>query len=611
MLILLFNGQKHKDLNKYLCYNNTKTNVWRKTMAIGRISGQMLKSNLLRSGTDLAFETNLLVLDVTNSRIGIGTASPARQLHVSGTGAIRVPSGDTSQRGTAGNGDIRYNSELSQLEGYMNNAWTSLGGLIDADQDTFIKTELSADDDTLHFQTSGTDRMFIRADGTIELNNLQINDQTITGLATNADITLTPNGTGKVAVSSNMEVTGDLTVNGTTTTIDSQTLVIEDPIIQLAKNNSGGAGNTFDQGLFMNRGSDDNVSFLWDESADEFVVAVTSAEDGTTAGNVTIDSYADFKAKDIESVGGNFIGSATGITALTASGTVALNGGSFTFNEDGGNLDARFESTGETHMLFLDASEDHIGIATDTPAYTLDASGSTDAFKFPQGTTAERPTPSTGIIRFNTQEGQYEGSTDGSTWAAFATAGDVPIISKVSATGDGSTTTFTGFFATAPAGVANVMVFIDNVYQEPTENYSVSSNNITFTSAPHSGARIFAIVGFDNTALASGGVSRSETTGISYTSSATTLLSFNASTYRAAEVFIITTDSANGEYEVGKANIVHDGSNAFVTVYGLTSTSGVDLSTYSVTLAGGAVLFQAVSAGGQQTTKVQYSLSSV
>mgnify|MGYP003347447676 CR=1 FL=1 len=46
-------------------------------MAIGRISGQMLKANLLRSGTDLAFETNLLALDVSNSRVGVGTASPA------------------------------------------------------------------------------------------------------------------------------------------------------------------------------------------------------------------------------------------------------------------------------------------------------------------------------------------------------------------------------------------------------------------------------------------------------------------------------------------------------------------------------------------------------
>ena len=95
-------------------------------MAIGRISGQMLKSNLLRSGTDLAFETNLLVLDVTSSFVGIGTASPARQLHISGTGALRLPSGSSAQRGTAANGDIRYNSDNNQIEGYSAGGWKSL-----------------------------------------------------------------------------------------------------------------------------------------------------------------------------------------------------------------------------------------------------------------------------------------------------------------------------------------------------------------------------------------------------------------------------------------------------------------------------------------------------
>ena len=54
-------------------------------MAIGRISGSVLKANLTRNGTDLAFETNLLYLDVTNSRIGIGTSSPATALDVDGT----------------------------------------------------------------------------------------------------------------------------------------------------------------------------------------------------------------------------------------------------------------------------------------------------------------------------------------------------------------------------------------------------------------------------------------------------------------------------------------------------------------------------------------------
>ena len=54
-------------------------------MAVGRISGPLLKDNLLRNGVNLAFETSLLYLDVVNSRIGINTTAPAYDLDVNGT----------------------------------------------------------------------------------------------------------------------------------------------------------------------------------------------------------------------------------------------------------------------------------------------------------------------------------------------------------------------------------------------------------------------------------------------------------------------------------------------------------------------------------------------
>ena len=54
-------------------------------MAIGRISGPLLKQNLLREGVNLAFENDLLYLDVNNSRVGINTNSPQYDLDVNGT----------------------------------------------------------------------------------------------------------------------------------------------------------------------------------------------------------------------------------------------------------------------------------------------------------------------------------------------------------------------------------------------------------------------------------------------------------------------------------------------------------------------------------------------
>ena len=73
-------------------------------MALGRISGSMLKSNLTRNGVDLAFETNILYLDVTNSRVGIGLSAPSTKLHVDGTttttgliaGGLTYPTADGS-----------------------------------------------------------------------------------------------------------------------------------------------------------------------------------------------------------------------------------------------------------------------------------------------------------------------------------------------------------------------------------------------------------------------------------------------------------------------------------------------------------------------------------
>ena len=106
-------------------------------------------------------------------------------LEFQGTESIRVPAGTTAQRGTpSGSGELRYNTELGTFEGYSGSAWGSLGGIIDIDQDTYITAEATTDKDSLDFWTAGTERMSI-------------------------------NSTGAVTIS------GDLIVNGTTTTINS------------------------------------------------------------------------------------------------------------------------------------------------------------------------------------------------------------------------------------------------------------------------------------------------------------------------------------------------------------------------------------------------------
>ena len=93
-------------------------------MAIGRISGSVLKSNLTRNGTDLAFEKNLLYLDVTNNRVGIGTSEPSTALQVSGT---------TTTTGLTANGAINIDGTgTSNMDNVIIGANTAAAGTFSA-----------------------------------------------------------------------------------------------------------------------------------------------------------------------------------------------------------------------------------------------------------------------------------------------------------------------------------------------------------------------------------------------------------------------------------------------------------------------------------------------
>jgi len=100
-------------------------------------------------------------------------------------------------------------------------------------------------------------------------------------------------GTGNINTTGSITISGDLTVNGTTTTVNSTTLSVADPLIIL---NEGATGaNANDLGMVFERGSSTNTAFIYDESADEFAF-VNTTEDGTTAGDITISTYADIHA---------------------------------------------------------------------------------------------------------------------------------------------------------------------------------------------------------------------------------------------------------------------------------------------------------------------------
>ena len=72
-------------------------------------------------------------------------------------------------------------------------------------------------------------------------------------------------------------------------------------------------------------------------------------------------------------------GNITANGTLDVAGAVNFNGGAFTFNEAGADLDFRVEGNTATNLLFCDAGNDRVGINQASPSTTLDVVGSIKA----------------------------------------------------------------------------------------------------------------------------------------------------------------------------------------------------------------------------------------
>jgi len=84
---------------------------------------------IYNDGTDITYQLDHLgALDLSGALTGT-TFTFTGDGTFSGTGQVKLPAGTTAQRsGTPANGMIRYNSSLSQFEGYGAGQWGGIGG---------------------------------------------------------------------------------------------------------------------------------------------------------------------------------------------------------------------------------------------------------------------------------------------------------------------------------------------------------------------------------------------------------------------------------------------------------------------------------------------------
>jgi len=292
--------------------------------------GTFLKST--GASTPPVFVAGEITIGSTATPFG-GTSTSLAGLNIlaaTGTSHWTLPAGTVAQRpASPANGMVRYNTDQSSFEGYASGAWSSLGGVKSVDGFTFIQAETAAgasngDLDFYAEDTAGTGSIQV---GQWNRTNLKDYTGTLVGTQTTQNVfnatattvnafgaatTLTIGATsGTTTVRNDLTVTGNLTINGTTTTINAVTLTVDDKNIELGSVNSP-TNTTADGGGITLKGDTDKT-FNWINSTGCW----TSSEDlNLVTGKV-------YKINNASVLSATTLGSGVTASSLTSVGTIA------------------------------------------------------------------------------------------------------------------------------------------------------------------------------------------------------------------------------------------------------------------------------------------------
>ena len=169
---------------------------------------------------NLGLTTNTLSTENTNGNLFL-TPNGTGYVQISGTNAMLLPAGLTSQQPTGVAGMVRFNTTGLYFEGYNGTAWGSLGGVRSVDNQTYIIPERSPNEsnNTLEFYTGGVQRMTLGRTAPTDVNSplsLEISN-TIPIVRINSTSNATDTLTGALYVAGGAGIVKDVYIGGTLT----------------------------------------------------------------------------------------------------------------------------------------------------------------------------------------------------------------------------------------------------------------------------------------------------------------------------------------------------------------------------------------------------------
>ncbi len=179
-------------------------------------------------------------LTVQSAGVGIGTTSPTHTLTVSGSAQITGQLYDSD-------GDAGTSGQVLSNTGTSTNWITnSTDSITDADDDTQIQVEEGSDDDTIRFDTAGTERMLIDNNGNVGIGtstptavlHVSTTSESLAA-ATNSDVTNIPNNGTWTTLITDVTTVDDITP---LTLSFSNTAFSNPPTFNFSSANSNGTG---------------------------------------------------------------------------------------------------------------------------------------------------------------------------------------------------------------------------------------------------------------------------------------------------------------------------------------------------------------------------------
>ncbi len=213
-----------------------------------------------------------------------------------------------------------------------------------------------------------------------------------------------------VTIGQDLVVTGNLTVSGNVTTVNTEQLDVEDNIVTL---NSGVTGApTLNAGLEINRGTSTDVSILWNETTDKW----TFTNDGTNYAN-----FGDVTAAALIAAAG---GDGTAGQALTTNGSGVLDFTTIVGTTEASIISAVGADGANGAVLMTNGAGD-LTFTTLTAAKISDFTANTRAQISVAGDLAYNST--TGVISFTNDAGDIESVTAGTGLTGGGTSGSVTL----------------------------------------------------------------------------------------------------------------------------------------------------------------------------------------